>query len=155
AWAGDSVDASTYTVHCDTVIGKIKFAPALTSPGTATSLTGTVSASLAGCIAMPPSGGGPAVTIESGEVSGTLSGTSNDCNVLLSAGPATGSLKVKWNATPALLEKSSVATVSALSFSVFTPGFPFNPAYGGFNLSVSGVTGSFQGSDFGASSFSV
>jgi hypothetical protein len=155
AWAGDSVDASNYTVHCNTVIGKIKFAPALTSPGTATSLTATVSASLAGCIAMPPSVGDPAVTIESGEVSGTLSGTSNDCNVLLIGGPATGSLKVKWNATPALLEKSSVATVSALSFFLFTPGFPFSAAYGGFDLRVSGVTGSFQGSDLGARPFAV
>jgi hypothetical protein len=156
AWAKGSLDASTYTVHCNTIIGgKIKFAPALTSPGTATSVTGTVSASLAGCIAMPSVVGGPAVTIQSGEVSGTLSGTSNDCNVLLSPGPATGSLTVKWNATPALLEKSSVATVSALSFFFFTPGFPFSAEYGGFKLSVSGVTGSFQGPDHGASSFAL
>jgi hypothetical protein len=45
-------------------------------------------------------------------------------------------------------------TVGTLGFSTFTPGFPFTGTYGTFHVGGLGVSvsGSFQGSDGGASS---
>ena len=90
------MDASTYKVHCNTVIGKISFKPALNTGGSETSLSGKVKATLDGCAATLPNGGDAGVTIQSGAVSGKLTGTSNDCTTLLNGGPLTDSLKIKW-----------------------------------------------------------
>jgi hypothetical protein len=152
AWAAEPVDASTYKAHCNTVIGKISFKPGLKTGGSETSVTGKVKVTLDGCTATP-SAGGAAVTIQSGALSGKLTGTSNDCTTLLNGGPLTDSLKIKWETTPKLLENSSFLTLSALSFEFFVAPFPFSGTYGAFRLSVSGVTGSFQGLDGGAGSF--
>lgn len=76
---------STYTVHCDTVIGTIKFSPPLLTGGTATAETGKVKATVAGCVATP-SNGAQDVTIEAGSVSGKLTSTSNDCTTLVAGG---------------------------------------------------------------------
>ena len=153
AWAAEPVDASTYTVHCTTIIGKISFRPGLKTGGSETSVAGQVKATLNGCAATPPIGGGPAVTIQSGAVSGTLTGTSNDCFTLLTGGPLSGTLKIKWSTTPKLLDSASFLTLSSLSFFEFFAPFPFTGTYGAFTLDVSGVTGPFQGPDGGASSF--
>ena len=101
-----------------------------------------------------PSNGGPEVTIDSGSVSGKLTSSSNSCTVLAGGGsPASGTLKTKWKSTPKLLDNSSTETVSGLSFSFFFPPPPFKGTYGAFLITASGVTGSFQGSDGGSSTF--
>ena len=148
---GPVVDATTYTVQCNTVIGSIKFSPALVNQGTATSETGKVKATLAGCAVVTPSDSG--LTIESGAVSGKLTSSSNDCATLVSGGPASGTLKIKWKTTPKLLDSTSIETVSALTFSFFVPPSPFTGTYGAFHITASGITGPFQGSDGGATSF--
>jgi hypothetical protein len=155
-WAAEPVDASTYKVHCNTVIGTISFKPGLKTGGSETSVSGKVKATLDGCAATLSNGDPAAVTIQSGAVSGKLTGTSNDCTTLLNGGPLTDSLKIKWETTPKLLENSSFLTLSALSFNTFSPvfaPFPFSGTYGAFQLTVSGVTGSFHGLDGGAGSF--
>src|SRR5262249_25459788 len=153
AWAAEPVDASTYTVHCTTVIGKISFKPGVNTAGSETPVSGKVKATLNGCAALPPIGGGPAITIQSGALSGKLTGTSNDCLTLLNGGPLSDTLKIKWDTTPKLLDSASFLTLSMLSFSEFFASFPFSGTYGQFRLDVSGVTGPFQGPDGGASSF--
>lgn len=156
AWASSpSVDASMYTVHCDTMIGTISFRPPLSASGTATSGEGKVKASLAGCTATPDDGN-PPVTIESGSVSGKLLGTSDNCNILLGGAVAAGDLTIKWKTTPKLADSSSVLTVGTLSFSPYFPGAPFTGIYGAFHIggfeSGVSVTGSFQGVDGGTTS---
>jgi hypothetical protein len=92
------------------------------------------------------------VTIISGSFSGKLGGTSNDCAGLVGSNPVTGTITIKWKTVEKLVSSSSVVTPGQLAGNLFTA--PWGGAYGQFDLGGSGaaVTGSFAGTDGGASS---
>jgi len=129
------VVVATGSVTCTTLTGTVSFAPPLTnsakSPGT-TSITVTSS----GCTAV----GSHVATVTGGTGTASISNAMDSCASLLTPQPLT--FDVTWS--PATIHKS-VVTFS--SYSVGASGFTL-PASGG----KATVTGSFAGSDHGASS---
>jgi hypothetical protein len=149
------IDAQHYSVHCDTVVGTVGFAPPLSSNGPTAPNVIKLKATLGGCTVTPTSGGSP-VTIISGGVTGVLHGTSQNCSGLLGASAVTGSIATTWKTDPTtpLLVNKSTLTPGSITGGLFTPGAPFTGSYGSFHIGGSGVSvsGAFEGSDNGASS---
>jgi hypothetical protein len=151
------VDAHQYTVHCDTVVGTVGFAPPLSSTGAASPDLIKLKATLEGCTATPNNGGG-AVEILSGGVTGKLTRTSQNCSGLLGASSVAGNITIIWKTTKTspngLLVNKTTVTPGTITGGLFTPGSPFTGSYGSFHIGGSGVsaTGAFTGTDNGASS---
>ena len=149
------IDASQYTVLCDTVVGTVGFAPPLSATGAALPNIIKLKAVLNGCTATPTAGGDP-VTILSGNVTGKLTGTSQNCTGLLGASAVTGSIVTTWKTSPSgvLLNPKSTLTPATIAGGTFTPPAPFTGTYGSFHIGGAGVSvvGSFAGTDGGATS---
>jgi len=151
------IDASQYSVHCDTVVGTVGFAPPLSASGAASPDVIKLKATLGGCT-VTPTAGGSAVTILSGGVTGVLHSTSQNCSNLLGPSAVTGNIVTTWKTDPTtpLAVNKTTLTPGTITGGVFTPGAPFTGTYGSFHIGGAGVsiaTGSaFAGTDGGASS---
>ncbi len=154
AHAGGTLDASHYTVSCDTMTkGTVGFVPALTLAGTSPEAV-KIKGALSGCTATPD-GSNPAVQVLSATVSGALTGGTNSCLSLLGPSTATGTITIKWKTVPALLNATTTITINSGNVSGGTA-FPFSDAaaYGNFSISGTTQTGAFGGpSGTGAASF--
>jgi len=145
------------TVTCTSLGGKIAFSPALHTVGTTNSDTSTVSVKLAGC--STTSTNLPAGSIITGKATSTIVTTTTDNSANACAGLATSRATVQ---TISWTDKSSGGvtlaklTKTVVSFSGFDilvngssdPGFDLSKDSGG----TASATGSFLGSDGGASS---
>ncbi len=142
-----TVDATHYTVNCTGVSGSFKFNPPLTIGGGAVSPeTIKTKASFSGCTATPTAGGA-SVSITEASIKGTITiASSNHTCTGLSSGTATGDSTIKWKTSPKLSSGSSVVSPGTRS------GGPGADGSIVFSTDYSGVTGSFQGTDGGASS---
>jgi hypothetical protein len=158
-----AIDATSFTISCDTFVkGKAKFKPALAitacRPGVSEviSLEGTVTGCTVG-------GGAPATfKIASGAFKGTI--TAPDCTCNIGLGPGfhpvnSASLSVKWKVAEGsdpIDDRTSVLTFipgSQIDVDLLVPGGLFTGVYAIFALTgPTSVTGSFQGTDGGASS---
>ena len=148
AKAAPKVDATNYTVSCTGITGSASFSPPLTISSSGAETT-KIKGSLSGCTATPSAGGTP-IAITGAKVSGSFSTTtSTGCAGLLGSTAESGSLTVKWKASPALAASSSVIPIASvtggatsdLRASFMIPGaVPGGPA-----------TGPFQGTNSGAS----
>ena len=148
ASAATKVDASKYTVTCTGIAATAKFSPALTNAGgPASTETTKIKGTASSCTVTPTVGGTP-VTITGAKVSGTLTNASSThtCGGLATATTESGALTVKWKSSPALAAGSSVASPTSVL------GAPGADGHATFGISFSGVTGSFTGTDAGASS---
>ena len=151
--AAPAVDASQYTVACDTITGgSVGFKPALVLGGSTPSVA-SIKGTLSGCTATP-NDGNPAVTVTSGSVKGSLSTSTNDCLSLLGPSTSTGTITITWKTTPALVSKTTTITVHSGNVSGGTAN-PFTDlaTYGLFGITGTTQSGSFGGGDSGASSF--
>jgi hypothetical protein len=98
--------------------------------------------------------GGDPVTIISGNVTGKLGGSTQNCTGLLGPASVTGTIATTWKTVPSLVVNKSILTPSAIAGGTFTPGAPFTGTYGSFHIGGAGVsvTGAFAGTDGGATS---
>ena len=152
AHAAGTVDASNSVITCSTITkAVIQPKPALLNGGT---LPGTVKikGSLSGCTT-----NAPGVTSITGSFKGELTGGTNDCVNLLGPTANTGTIEIKWKATPALVNSASTVTVNNGSAvgGLFLGLLP--AAYGQFQLgnppgAALSVAGSFTGGNGGATS---
>jgi hypothetical protein len=150
AHAAGTVDASNSTITCSTITkAVVKADPPFVNGGT---VPGTIKfkGKLAGCTT------DAAVTSITGTFSGLLTGGTNDCASLAGSTTSTGTITIKWKASPGLIVKTSTVTVNSGSSvgSIFALG---SSAYGQFDLgspvgNALAVAGSFTGGDGGASS---
>jgi hypothetical protein len=146
---GVTVNATTYSISCTGLTGSAKFNPGLMLTTGSPTETVSLKAALSGCTATP-SGGGAAITSISGSASGTIhSDASAGCTGLNGAATDTGTLTVKWKATPKLSSGSTVFSVNTVTGGT-DPGSATTPQF--VLSSPNSVSGSFQGSDGGASS---
>ncbi len=148
AWAVVKVNATNYKVHCTSITGTISFSPALKLPGTTSGAEkSTVKLTLGGCTATPTTGG-TAVTVTKGVVSGALTGSGGSaCTGLLGSSAQSGTLTTKWTTSPALSSGSTVLTPHTVLGGT-------NGTNGTFSIPGAvppSATGSFQGTDGGAS----
>lgn len=153
--AGTKVDASQYEVHCGTMNkGIIGFKPPLIGGGTLAEIT-KVSGILDGCVATHTfDAGAPDIQVINGTVKGLLTGNTNDCGGLLGPANTTGALVVKWKTVPALLNPVTTITIGNGNVNGNVQALLGN-LYGKFSISGAAVTGSFLGTDNGASSAST
>jgi hypothetical protein len=143
------VDASHDTVACDTLLkGTVGFKPSLTASGGSPDVI-TIKGSLTGCSTNDSN-----ITSISGSVKGTLNSPTNGFTSLLGPSSATGTITITWKTVPALVSKTTTITIAAGNI-VGSTNSPFSDSatYGEFSISGSTQTGSFDGSDNGASSF--
>jgi hypothetical protein len=144
------VNATNATVTCTSLKGTATFTPPITSSEAAGTTKTTISATtVTGCTAA-----GVTVTISKGTASGSFSEThpaENGCSGLAGQLIVTGSLKVKWASTPTLSSGNSVATIKTVYGTIASDGHAeFEiPGPGG---TPGTVTGSFEGTDHGATS---
>jgi hypothetical protein len=141
------VNATNYTATCTGISGSLSFNPPLTIAGGAVSPeTVKTKASFSGCTATPTAGGA-SVSITKASITGTITIASSSHTCMgLSTGAATGNSTVKWTTSPKLSSGSSVASPGTRS------GGPGGDGSIVFSSDYSGVTGSFEGTDGGASS---
>jgi hypothetical protein len=154
--AAPPIDATNYTVSCDTITGGVVgFKPALLLGGSTPSAA-SIKGTLSGCSATPAGGGDP-VTVVSGSVKGTLNTSTNDCLSLLGPSSATGTITITWKVGTGqkLTNNKTVITVSNGNVSGGTSNpFSDSATYGLFNISGTSQTGAFGGaSGTGAASF--
>jgi hypothetical protein len=146
AYAAGTIDATHYTVSCDTLSkGSVGFKPALFFGGAAPSST-KLKGTLSGCVATPD-GTNPAVTVISGSVSGLLTTPNNDCGGLVGPSATTGMITIKWKTTPALANATTTITVASgnVSGGTAAPLPPDTAQYGLFTISGTSQTGAFGG----------
>jgi hypothetical protein len=146
ASAAGTLDATNYTVKCDTLTkGRVGFAPPLKLGGALPETT-KVKGSLSGCVATPAPGGDH-VTVLSGSISGLITGGTNDCLSLLGPSAATGTITIKWKTVPALINATTVVTLSAgtVSGGTANPFLPNTATYGKFTIFGASQTGAFGG----------
>ncbi len=135
---------NAYSLSCTQFSGSVKFSPPLKVSTTTFAETATVKGSFSGCTATPPSGG-PAVTVASGKLSGTLALPNNGCEQLLN--PAVGHLKAKgtltaaWSASP--LGSDDTSTLKATQADVPLPAT--QPGDTDYVVTTKKVTGAFSG----------
>jgi hypothetical protein len=152
------VNLSDYELSCETVSGKIDFSPGLTSeqPYGQVSLTAKIKAT--NCTASPPPAiGGPAVTIPKVTLSGGLTlpyGARCAGNAYRTL---TGGLTATYKTAHGIMATSGPAQVVPGSWSwdcasTGTLSVTFPAAVVGVSLPAVQVTGSFAGTDGGASS---
>jgi hypothetical protein len=151
------IDVSHDAITCNTVDAKIAVRPPLSFAGTASSVTFRISGKVSGCVDTT----NPEVVIRSATISGTLTGVSNNCDVLSGTTPAVGKLLYRWTADPTtpIQQTASTQDVSTLTTSLFVPGTlapGFGSArYAAFALGTGTVTGAFTGADDGALSSNI
>lgn len=128
AHAAGTVDASNSVISCNTLTkAVIQPKPALVLGGLAAT-TVKIKGTLSGCTT-----NAPGVTSITGSFSGTLVGGLNDCASLLGPTANTGTITIKWKATPGLI--NPVSTVTINSGSAVGGSFLFGPgSYGQFDL---------------------
>ncbi|TMA73352.1 MAG: hypothetical protein E6J72_19740 [Deltaproteobacteria bacterium] len=153
-----ATDVSNGSISCNTVNAVATFKPALVNFGTVTSTQLKMKGSVAGCN-VTGVGGLVEPIVRSGKFSGTLAGTSNDCQTFLGSGatdtggePLTGTLTFNWKADPStpIVPKASTVTITAIvGTGLFTA--PWGARYLGLSLGSNGGTGAFQA---GGGSFS-
>jgi hypothetical protein len=135
-----SATVATGGVTCSDITGTVNFSPPLTATGTSAERT-SIQLAATGCTTSHSNVG----TVQSGALSSTLSTPSNACASLLTSKPV--SVDVAW--TPKTVHPSAVK-ISGYTVGVSPSGG------GGFKLPEAGgtvhVSGSFAGSDNGASS---
>jgi len=151
AHAAGTVDASNSTITCNTILkGIIQPKPALVNGGLDPA-TIKIKGSLSGCTT-----NAPGVTSITGTFKGELTGGMNSCAGLVGPTTNTGTISVKWKATPALIDSTSTVTVNSGSsvggLIAVGPG-----QYGQFQLgnppgAALSVAGSFTGGNSGATS---
>jgi hypothetical protein len=152
AHAAGTVDASNSTITCASLTkAGIKLKPALVNGGLLPT-TVSIKGALSGCTT-----NAPGVTSISGSFKGTLTGGTNSCAGLLGPTTNTGTIAIKWKATPGLIDSTSTVQINSGAavgglFAGLPPG-----AYGQFQLgsppgAALSVTGSFTGGDGGATS---
>ena len=151
AHAAGTVDASNSVITCNTITkALIQPKPALLATGTAPAIV-KIKGTLSGCTT-----NAPGVTSITGSFKGELSGGTNNCAGLVGPTTNTGTISVKWKATPALIDSTSTITVN--SGSAVGGLFPVGAGlYGQFQLgnppgAALSVSGSFTGGDGGATS---
>ena len=155
AGAATTVDVSNDTITCNSVVGTIKFSPALQSGGTSAG-TVAVKTSSGGCTT-----GSASTTILNGASAGTLTSATNDCAGLLGLSTATsGNLVVKYKTatgspkiTPAAstfhITQSNGTTYSSDTWGASYGEFQIGGVFGTSNPSV---TGAFTGGNSGHTS---
>ena len=147
------VNATTYTVACNTIAATAKFSPALTTAGAAvsdeaTSIKGTAS----GCVATPSVGGTPITIADGAKISGTIHDATSDhkCGGLIVPTSETGTLTIKWKTgvgSPKLLSGTSITNPTTVT------GGAGGDGHATFSLGFAAATsGPFQGSDGGTTS---
>jgi hypothetical protein len=115
---------------------------------------------LAGCTT---SASGVVINDFKSSIKGALNTTSNDCAGLLSPGAVTGSVVVKWNATPKITPNSSTIDVGSGDVTTGVYSAAWGGEYGYFGLGPNPrptgtpgpsvpVSGAFTGGDGGAGS---
>src|SRR5262249_2601538 len=146
-WA-EKIDVSNHSITCNSMVGTASSKPPLLTGGTAPT-TMKVRTFLAGCAGTGPG----AVSILSGEISGNVTATSNECISLHH--PLARPLTIKWKASKAtpIVPNSSTMEIKDVTFSGYQA--PWGASYGLFSLGVSSVTGAFTGGDNGATSSNV
>ena len=152
AAAVTKVNATNYTVTCTAIAATATFSPKLTNTATAASPEKTkIAGSVTKCTATPTTGGA-AVKLSKGTVSGTITNASSThtCAGLTTPTTETGSLKVTWTTIPA----GTLLTATSTAFPTTVTGGAGGNGRATFTIAFSHVTGSFQGSDSGASSTS-
>ena len=108
AHAAGTVDASNSTITCNTILkGIIQPKPALVNGGLDPA-TIKIKGSLSGCTT-----NAPGVTSITGTFKGELTGGMNSCAGLVGPTTNTGTISVKWKATPALIDSTSTVTVNS------------------------------------------
>ena len=151
------VDATNHTVTCNSfVLASAGFTPALTTAGGGGNPAIKVKGTLYGCVDNTDSN----LKIQSGAVSGTLTGTAgNSCLTLLGSTGVTGSLTVKWKATATstdcFLSNVTTLTPNTINGTTFGPSGNITGTYGAFQIpgaSPPTVTGAYSGTDGGATS---
>jgi hypothetical protein len=147
-----SVDASHYTVGCDSLQkGSMSFSPPFMGGGAHALETVHFKGTLNGCDAVAD-GSDPAVTVLSGSISGSLSGGDNNCTSVDDPSLLGGYLTVTWKTSPPLKNSKSTIIVAPFETSAHSV-FPFNDfaAYRQMDFSGVTVTGAFAGNDGGKS----
>ncbi len=152
AHAAGTVDASNSTITCSSLTkAVIGLKPSLVTGGTLPT-TVTIKGGLSGCTT-----NAPGVTSISGSFKGTLTGGTNSCAGLVGPTTNTGTITVKWKATPGLINATSTIQINSGSAvgGLFTGLVP--AVYGQFQLgnppgAALSVSGSFTGGDGGATS---
>lgn len=151
ASASSGVVETTASVVCTGVSGTATFSPPITSNQKAGTQKIKFKATLSGCTAS----GNASVTISEGAVKGTISTTrtvGNGCrNLFGGTADVTGSLTIKWTSTPKIISGNSVVTVHTLSASIDTSNNNVEYQIPGTGGTASSGSGSFEGSDRGAS----
>jgi hypothetical protein len=144
------VDASDGSATCDTVIGKMVFSPPALASGAAATTVLKIKADVDTCTVSTSS---PVSVVHGSRLSATLTVPVSDCAALLSGPtPVTGSAVVKWKTDQRLVASTTSFSPTQLS------GTSFDPGWGGTYVALtlggpgSASTGSFGGSDGGASS---
>ena len=151
AHAAGTVDASNSTITCNTLTkAVIQPKPTLVTGG-ALPATVKIKGALSGCTT-----NAPGVTSITGTFSGTLTGGVNDCASLVGPTTNTGTITIKWKASPALITPVSTVTINSGS-AVGGLHALGSASYGQFQLgnppgAALSVTGSFTGGDGGATS---
>lgn len=146
------VDATNYTVQCNTISAKATFSPALSTAGALVSNEATTILGKAGGCTATPSLGGTPVSITGGTISGTINNiaSAHQCTGLLAPTSSTGSLKIVWKTafgTPKLTNATSIVNPTSVLGGAGANG------HATFALSfVAATSGPFQGTDSGASS---
>lgn len=149
--AAGTIDASNSTITCSTFTKAVfKPKPNLVVGG-ALPATISIKGKLSGCAT-----NAPGVTSISGSLSGTLTLPNNDCSSLNGPVAGTGTLTLKWKASPGLVD--SVSTVTVNLNSAVGGLFNLGPAnFGQIQLgnppgAALAVSGAFTGGDGGATS---
>jgi len=143
--AASAVGANaTGSVTCTAVKGTVKFVPPLKAGGTA-SETSTVAISLSGCNA---SGSNVTSTNFTGKLSGTFTGSTNDCASLGQNGGTGATLTIKWKAKIGLSTVNNTGLAITGEDEALEPvsgdvGFATPSAVAGHNTATS--SGSFPG----------
>jgi hypothetical protein len=157
ATAAGSKTAGTDTAACKTITGTVTFSPKLTKAGYKSGHISTkITATLTGCTAA----GATKETLKSGAVSGTIVGATGTaskptgtCTGLAGNSVDTGTLDIKWTATPAISE--SALGIKSVSGGAVGSG---SSAHGTFTIpgtTKGTASGSFLGSNKGASDKSI
>jgi hypothetical protein len=141
------VDATHYTLVCTGITATAKFAPPLTTAGSAASNEKTsIKGSASGCTATPTAGGTP-IAVTAAKISGVINSpaSTHTCGALATPTSESGNLTAAWKTTPKIAQKNSVLAVSTVTGGIGANG---NAT---FSISFAGGTGAFQGANGGAS----
>jgi hypothetical protein len=160
--AAPPIDVTDNTATCNTINkGVLKFKPPLINGGTTATVV-SIAGKLAGCTT---DAAGVTINDFKSSFKGAINTPNNDCAGLVGPSTATGTITIKWNATPKITPTSTVVTVSSGDVTTGVFSASWGGAYGYFGLGVnprpSGTpgsplssTGAFTGGDGGASSTS-